>query len=308
MVATVSLALLAAACFGAQTLLVRRGLDADDGASALSGAVLTLVTSALVLWTVVTVRRGVPTVPPAALLGVFVLAGTIDPGFARLCYFEGIDRMGPTVPAAITAANPAVATLFAVAALGSRPAPADFAGLGLVVGGVAVLQLVRPTEDADRGVAVQTGVIRRELLASTRRDLLFPLVATAAIAASSVVAKSGLDAFGDALTATAVAQTAALLVLVPVAASSGSTRTYVRSPSRASAAAFGASGIVVAVGWYAMFLALGGGTVVAVLPVVSTYPLVVLAGACVADRVLPRSPVLLGAVLAIVLGTIAVQV
>lgn len=306
-VLTAALAVTAALCFGAQTLLIQRGLDADRDASALGAAALTLVVSTLVLWGLVAARRGVPALPPVALLALFALSGVADPGFARLFYFEGIDRMGPTVPAAITAVSPAVAAVLAVAALGSNLRFIEVVGLGLVVAGVAVLQVVRPSSDVAGGATVRTGVIRRELVGASGRDFLFPLAATGCIAGSFVLAKVGLDAFPDTLTATAVTQTAALLLLLPISAGSGPARRYLRSPTRASVVAFLASGVVVAIGWYAMFLALEGGTVVAVLPVVSTYPLIVIAGTCLVERLLPRSLVLLGAVLAIVTGSIAVQ-
>ena len=124
--------------------------------------------------------------------------------------------------------------------------------------------------------------------------------------------KYGFRAYPNALVATATAQTAALLVLLPAALARWTRRSrrgrhpVVGTPHAVLVAI--AAGIVLAVGWFAMFLALQMGTVVTVLPIVSTYPLVVAIGSALVERELPRSPLLLLAVVAIVAGAALVQV
>ncbi|WP_101294769.1 DMT family transporter [Halegenticoccus soli] len=294
------LALVASACFGVQTLLVERGLDRGD-TTALGAAAVTLVGSVSFLWAVVFVRRGVPAAP-LALVAPFLLAGVADPALTRLFYYEGIDRVGPTVASAITAGSPAVAAVIAVPVLGEAFGVGEAVGLALVVGGIAVLQVVRPSNDG-----VEADAIRRELADASPRDSLYPVVATALLAAAFVVVKIGLGEYPDALSATALTQTAALATLAPIAAGSTRTRRGLRAVHPRTVGLFLPAGVVVAVGWYAMFAALRVGSVVTVLPLVSTYPLVVAAAAYAAARQLPRSPVLLGAVVAIVAGTASVQ-
>lgn len=300
---SVGLALGASVCFGLQTLAVKHGLSQEDGSPILAAATVTLATSTIVLWVVVGVRRGVPTVPSLAVLVPFVVAGIADPGLSRLLFYEGIDRLGPSVAAGILAASPAVGALIAVPVLGEQFAAAEAVGVGLVVAGVVGLQLARPTEsDAD-----DLDAVRRELAGATVRDLLVPSLGAVLLAASFVLVKVGFDAYADTLVATSVAQTAALLLLAPVALGSRHARQYARTASGRAVGAFLFAGVAVGAGWYAMFLALDLGTVVTVLPLVSTYPLVVVVGTYVAARELPKSPTLIAAVLAIVIGAGAVQ-
>jgi DME family drug/metabolite transporter len=313
---SVRLALVASLCFGFQTLAVEHGLSQEDDSTILAAATLTLATSTAVLWTVVGVQRGVPTVPTLAVLVPFVVAGVADPGLSRLLFYEGIDRLGPAVAAGILAANPAIGALIAVPVLGEQFAAVEAVGVALVVAGVVGIQLARPSTSDTDGVDGADDVddiddidaVRRELAGATPRDLLVPGLGAVLLAASFVLVKVGFDAYSDTLVATTIAQTAALLLVAPVALRSRSARQYARRASPRAIGAFLFAGITVGTGWYAMFLALELGTVVTVLPLVSTYPLVVVVGTYAAARELPKSPTLLAAVLAIVLGAAAVQV
>ncbi|MUV56328.1 DMT family transporter [Halogeometricum sp. CBA1124] len=195
---SVALALLSSVGFGFQTLFVRHGLSRDDDSTPLTAATVTLVTSCTLLAAILFVRRGVPTVPALPSLLPFLVAGVLDPGVSRLLYFEGIDRVGPSVAAALTASSPAVATI------------------------------------------------------------------------------------------------------LPLALGSGRVRRYAGTTSTEALASFAAAGVFVGTAWYAMFLALDLGSVVTVLPVVSTYPLVVVAASYALAGEWPRSPALLAAVFAIV--------
>ena len=320
----VGLALTAALCFGAQTLLVERGLsrtaesnpdsNSNPGA-ALAAAAVSLAGSVAVLWALVGLRGGgspASALPPrpAALLP-FVVAGIADPALTRLCYFEGIDRVGPSVASAVTAGSPAVAALIAVLALGASLSVPEALGVACVVAGVAWLQL-GAGGGADEGDESEFGrstddLIGRELADARPRDAVLPVAAAVFIGAASVVVEAGLRGFSDALVATAVTQSTALAVLLPVAVWSANARRLAARTPLPALLTFVAAGLVVGVGWYAMFLALGRGSVVAVLPLVSTYPLVVVAASYAAGRERPRSPALLLAVALVVAGAAAVQ-
>jgi drug/metabolite transporter (DMT)-like permease len=301
---SVGLALSASLCFGLQTLAVKYGLAEDEGVTTLAAATITLTTSTAVLWTVVGVQRGLPPLPSLGLLVPFVVAGVADPGLSRLLYYEGIERLGPSVASGILSANPVVGALIAVVVLGEQFTSVEALGVTLVVVGVVGIQLARPTETD----AAELDAVRRELAGSTVSDLLYPAVGATLLAASFVVVKFGFDSYPDTLVATAVAQTAAVLLVAPVAFGSQETRQYARTATPRAISAFLFAGVTVGVGWYAMFLALDLGRVVTVLPLVSTYPLVVVVGTYAAARERPKSPTLLAAVLAIVLGAATVQV
>lgn len=312
-----ALAVLAAVCFGVQFLLVTNalpGLGGDEtDRPVITAATLTLASGAPLLWGLVVLRN--PPFPDAGLLhptGIalllpFALSGVVDPAATRVLSYEGIERVGPTISAALLAASPAVAAIIAVLVLDERVTIPTGVGILLVVVGVATLQIVhRSPAGAD------PDFLRRRLQSATPTDLLYPAMGAVLIGVAFVVVKYGFRAYPNALVATATAQTAALLVLLPAAL-----RRWTRRRQHASHHVIGTphaigvtmgAGIVLAVGWFAMFLALQAGTVVTVLPIVSTYPLVVAIGSAIVARELPRSPLLLVAIVAIVVGAALVQV
>lgn len=304
---SVGLALVSSLGFGLQTLFVERGLAADEESTPLAAATVTLTTSLVVLAALLLARHGFPTVPVLTVLVPFVAAGVLDPGFSRLLFFEGIDRVGPSVAAAVTAGSPAVATFVAVPVLGERVTPTKAVGVGLVVLGVATIQLRRPSPDASE-TPDELDAIRKELLGSSPRDLAFPVAAAVAIAFSFVVVKIGLAGPVSTLFGTTVAQLAAVATLIPLAIGSERTRRYAKTASAGATGSFVAAGLLVGTAWYAMFLALARGTVVSVLPLISTYPLVVVVASYAMARERPKSPVLVAAVCGIVVGAAAVQI
>lgn len=311
------LAVLAAGCFGVQFLLVTHalpGLGGDEtDRPVVTAATLTLAGGAPLLWGLVIIRN--PPLPDPgllhptglALLLPFALSGVIDPAATRVLSYEGIERVGPTISAAILAASPAVAAIIAVLVLGERVTLHTGVGILLVVVGVATLQVVhRSPAGAD------PDFLRRRLHSAAPTDILYPAAGAILIGVAFVAVKYGFRAYPNALVATATAQTAALLVLLPVALRRWTRRSdhgthHVVGTPRAIAVTV-AAGLVLAVGWFAMFLALQAGTVVTVLPIVSTYPLVVAIGSTIVERELPRSPLLLVAIVAIIAGAALVQI
>lgn len=297
------LAVVAAISFGVQVLLVDYGMalasDRLGERPAVVAAFLTLLSSVPVLWLIYLLRGGpVVTFVPLAL-APFVLGGIADPALARLCYYEGIERVGPSIASAITAGSPAIAAIVAIPALGARPTGVELVGLVAIVCGVAGLQLVRRA--GTESEAARVDLLRRQLAAASGRDLLYPIGAMTLIGLAFVLTKFGLGAMPDPVTATVVTHSAALGTFV--AAFAGRT-TVVRRPQlpwRATAVLL-LAGMVLALGWLAMLSALYLGTVVTVLPLVSTYPLVVVVASYAIARSRPRSPLVLGAILLILVG------
>ncbi|MEF8841846.1 MAG: DMT family transporter [Haloarculaceae archaeon] len=310
------LAFLTAVCIGLSTVAVGIGLDrvrADhDGSPVFAAAFVTLVVSLVVFWGAALVR-GVPTAALSpATLWPFVLAGILYPALFRLLYYTGIDRIGANVTGAVVAANPAVAALLAIPLLGERFTAATAAGLIAIVGGAGLLQLADETDADDGGStggSATTDVIVRELAGSDARDLLYPLGALVAVGVGYVLISFGLDSFPHSVTATAITQTAGVLALLAVLLQSGDARRQVGvvSGHRAGLAFFVAAGAVVAVGWLSQFAALGIGSVVVVVPLVNTYPLVIAAVSYGLARQLPRSPRVVAGIVAIVVGASLMQ-
>jgi uncharacterized membrane protein len=130
-----------------------------------------------------------------------------------------------------------------------------------------------------------------------------------AVGVGYVLISFGLDGFPDSVTATAVTQTAGVLALLLVLLRSGDARRQVGvvTGHRAGLAFFVAAGAVVAVGWLGQFAALGLGSVVVVVPLVNTYPLVIAAVSYAMARQLPRSPRVVAGIVAIVVGASLMQ-
>lgn len=301
------LAFVASVAIGVNTIAVQRGLarvDADRGNPPIfAAALIGLIVSFVIFWTVALARG----IPPLSLTGVapFLLAGVLYPALFRLLYYVGLDRIGANITGAIAAANPAIATFLAVPLLGERVTAATLVGLGCIVGGGVILQLAKPEADE----AIPTDVILRELAGSSPRDVAYPIAAMLMLAVGYVIIKWGLLRFPHPVTATAITQTAAVVIFGGTYFASGKIRDQVRTTSthRIGLVFFIGAGIAAAIVWLAQFVALQLGTVVVVVPLVNTYPLVIAVLTYILARQLPRSPRVLAGIIAIVAGASIMQ-
>lgn len=298
------LALTAAVAFALYTVVVERGLAAVDdpeGTSpAMAAAFYFTVVAFVVFWGLATARGLLYSAFTPGNVWPFLVAGIAYPALFRFLYYESIDRVGASVASAIMGAYPAVSALTAVAALGEvLPSTAGF-GIVLIIGGVVLLQLTR------QGDGDVEDVVGQKLSASGAVDLLFPILTMLVTGSSYVLIKFGLNSWpGDPITATAITQTPALFIfgawaLTPEA------RRQLRVPRVALYAFLGAS-VFNVVGWLGQFYALKLGTVVTVVPLLNTIPLMVLVFSYAEARQLPSSPRVIGAVVAIIVGVTLVR-
>ncbi|MFB6120744.1 MAG: EamA family transporter [Halobacteriaceae archaeon] len=302
----VALSLFTACCFGLQALVVGRGLDgaSDLDAPAFAAALVSVVVSLVAFWGVALVRGASLPADPARLRP-FVAAGVLYPAAFRLLYYAGIDRVGPSVSAAVVTANPVVAVALAVVAFGAPLPVSDAVGLLAVVGGGALLQFVGKSAGPDADDPVLTA-----LGDADPRAFAYPVGAALAVGVGYVVVDWGLAGFPRPLVATAVTQTTAAVVFAGAAVVSPARRRTARAVwTRPRALVpFVVAGALVAAAWLGQFAALRLGDVVVVLPLVYTYPLLVVGATYAAAGAPPRSPRLLGAVVAIVAGVALTQV
>lgn len=306
---SIVLAGVAAVGFGLQMHLVDYAMDREtrrtEAAASMSAALLTLCTGVAGLWAVVLIRGNMLTITPLDFVP-FVIAGVADPALARVLAYEGINRIGPALSSAILAGSPVVGALFAVLILEETVTPAVGLGLGCIVVGVGTLQLTRRTAEAE-DVDDTADLLKRKLTQAGPRDLLYPIGAMTLIGSAFVVIKIGLRGVPDALFGTALTQTAAFTALLIVALRSKVARRQAIVRDRVAFTTLLLTGVVIAIAWYSMFRALQLGTVVTVLPIVSTYPLVVVGGSYLIAREMPRSPRILVSVVIIVIGAVLVQ-
>lgn len=301
------LAFVTAVCFGANALIVKVGMnwvrDARGVSPSFTAAFVSLVTSAVV-FVIVTVGVGVPTedLTLRAILP-FLVAGVLYPAMFRLFYFRGIDVVGASVAAALVSANPAVAAIVAVPLLGEEVTLLTAVGIGFIVAGGATLQA---SQGADGSAADR---IVREIRQASPRELLFPIGAAVSVGVGYALIKFGLDGFPHPPAATALTQITGLLAFGVLLLSSTERRAAFRTTlgHRRALGVFVLAGTIVATGWLAQFFALQLGTVVVVIPLVNTFPLVVVAGTYLQAREVPRSRSIILGVLAIVVGASIIQ-
>jgi drug/metabolite transporter (DMT)-like permease len=298
------LSLFAAVCVAVQTLTVESGLRRTPGSAAFTAALVTVVVSVAVFWAVLLVR-GVPGGVTVEAVLPFVVAGVLNPAAFRLLYFEGIDRVGARIAATIQATYPAIATALAVLTLGETLTLLTGVGVLLIVAGGGILQFVRNSASPDAGGT--TDLIARELAAVEGRDLLYPAVATVLLAVSYVLVEYGLTRLPAPTVATTAGQTTALLAFLGLLAASPGWRREVAGVSAPAYLAFAVAGVAVAAFWLAQFVALDVGSVVTVIPLVSSAPLFVVVLSYALAREVPRSPRVLLAVVTVVAGVVTIQ-
>lgn len=298
------LALGAAAGFACYTVVVEYGMAwTDTGKSpALAAAFYSTLVVTAGFWALA-LARGIPA-GTLTLDGLwpFLVAGIAYPALFRFLYYEGIDRVGSSVTATIMGAYPVVSVLLAVAVLGEDLGPIAGGGIALVVGGVVLLQLTRGAEEGD-----VEDVVTEKLAEANPRDLLYPAAATVATGGAFVLIDYGLARFSDPIVATAVTQTPAFVVFTGWAVLAGATSGQLRV-GRPVLGAFVLAGGFNFVGWLSNFFALQSGSVITVVPLVNTMPLLILAITYGIEREIPRSGRVVVAVVAIVAGASLVQI
>lgn len=297
------LALLAAFSFGVYTIVLEHGMGRArewlDQSPALGAAFLSTAVAFTGFW-VVALGTGVP-VEAITWIAVapFIIAGVAYPGVFRMAFYVGIDRIGAGVAAAIVGAYPAVSAVLAIGFLGEQLTLLAAAGMGLIIVGVAVVQISQEDDGED--------VVSAKLADSSPVDLLFPVVAMALFGGSLVLIKYGLDRFPHPITGTAITQTSAFVVITGWLLWSADSRQHLRV-GRSAVTAYLVGGVFIVLAWLAQFFALQVGTVITVAALLNTYPLIVVAITYALAKQLPRSPRLVGGVAAIVAGATLVQI
>lgn len=305
-----ALALLGAVFIASQAVTIQHGIRrakaTSAGSPAVSAALMTIVVSVVVFWALLVARGIAPDAFTPANAAPFVIAGILNPAIFRLLYFKGIEEVGPSIAAALMAMNPLVAVVLAVPVLGDEVSVATGLGVGCIVAGGFVIQLTQNAADETADVA-DLDVVTRQLVKANPRALLFPIGSMVFLGVSYVLIKFGLDRYPDPLSALAIAQTAALAGFLSLLLVSAEFRRRTEVANRAALGVFAVAGVFTALGQIANFFALDIGTAVSVIPLFNTFPLLVLVFSYAIAREFPRSPKLVGAVLAIVMGTVLIE-
>lgn len=307
---TTGLALVAAIGFGLQTIIVDIGMKRARGSMAeapvLAATIISVVVSAALFWGIIAVQGLPSAVLSVNALAPFAIAGVAYPGAFRMLYFGGINRVGPSIAGALAASNPVIAALTAMLFLGERMTVLAGMGIICIVAGGALIQVAR---NAAQEATDIEDIISVQLADASPIDLLYPIAAAVMIGCALTAYKYGLNQFPHPVTATATAQTAALVVFLGLTTASGERRGQLVQTvnNRSAVVTFVLAGVIVAGAWLSQFFALERGTVVLVVPLLSTYPIVIIALSYGMERKIPRSPLVIVGILAIVAGASLVK-
>lgn len=135
------LAVLAGAlCYAANTVVARLTVKSDV---LIASAGVLLLASAMMVPLALVLDRPWSLMPSVASIASVVWLGIGATGVATLCYFALIGSAGPTFTSLVNYMSPCVALLLGVIILNEEPGPNAYAGLALILSGIALSQFRR---------------------------------------------------------------------------------------------------------------------------------------------------------------------
>lgn len=250
----VVIALASAACFALGLVVTQAGLRHMPP---LAGAAISVPSATLLFWLVAPFTVDVAAIAWRAV-AIFAAVGLLFPAAVTILTFAANRRLGPTVAGTLGNLAPLFAVLGAFVALGERPGAVQFGGLLVIVAGVLMLSW-----PSGGGSAAKWPLWA----------LLLPLAAASIRGAIQPAVKAGLVLWPDAFAAGLIGYSISSLVVLAMAAHGGG----LGAITRQGAAIFAGVGLCNGAAVLLLYLALGGGPVSLVSPLVATYPLFTLA-------------------------------
>lgn len=186
------LAIVIALIWGFSTVLIRKDLDKSNYFS-----VSLVITIVGLLFFIPLVFFSIP-LNSINVYGIlfFFLAGIFHPGFVRLLYFKGMEKVGASINAAIYASNPIFSSLIAVILLSEKLRFINWIGILCVVLGAILIESIN----------------HNNIQSSTRKGLIFSFLAALLVGFSYVARKEGLILWDTPIIGATISYIAALLV------------------------------------------------------------------------------------------------
>jgi len=253
----VALALLSALSFGLSQILVRKNLEKSNF---IYISLTVTIMGNIILWPLALTFTNLNTINPQGLL-LFVLAGLLAPGIARLFYFKGMETAGISANASIFATYPLYTSIIAILLLGETLTAENWIGLACIIAGVIFV-----------GRNINNGDAQPKN--TTKKGFIIPILGSLAIALSQIVRKEGLNIYNQPLLGVAMGYTTALIVYLLLLFFSNGTRAS--RFSRKDLQMFWKPGVGIAAGWLLSFLALSQEMVSIVAPILQTELLFIL--------------------------------
>ena len=285
----VVLALLSAMSFGLSQILVRKNLDKSNYVYI---SLTVTIMGNVILWPLALIFTNFNSVNFEGLL-LFILAGLLAPGIARLFYFKGMETAGISANASIFATYPLYTSIIAILLLGEVLTAENWIGLTCIITGVIFIG--RSSNNGDNKKS------------ASKKGLIIPVLGSLAIAFSQIVRKEGLNIYSQPLLGVAVGYTTALIfyLLVIVFYKNAGARRFSGKDIRL----FWKPGVGIAAGWLLSFLALNQEMVSIVAPILQTELLFILFFAYIFLRKIEKySLKLVASALLIIVGVVLISI
>jgi len=187
----------------------------------------------------------------------FILAGIIGPFIARYLLYVGIERVGVSIASPLANMRPLFGAMIAVVLLGEKLTISIAGATILIIVGAVVISWER-----------SGGQIATKW---SRRDLIFPVLASFCYGLATIMRKLGLNITPEPIVGVIIQNTAALAILL-MATPLQSQQQKVDLRDGRAWFVFGIGGLLAFVAHYCTFYALGLGRVIIVAPLVGVNP------------------------------------
>jgi drug/metabolite transporter, DME family len=282
------LALLSSVAFAASQILIRKNIGQSNY---LNTSVTVTIMGNIVLWPLAILFTDFNNLNPEGIL-LFLVAGFLAPGVARLIYFKGMKTVGISANSTIFSTYPLYTTIIAVSFLGEVLTIANWIGLACITTGVLIIGKISnknsPTSQA------------------TTKELLIPVTGSLLVAFSSIIRKEGLNLYNQPLLGVAVGYSASLIFYLIVLAFSkpDALSKYAKKDFKL----FWRSGVGMAIGWLLSFFALSQEMVSIIVPLLQTELLFILLFSYIFLRKIEKISIILVAnALLIIMGIILIS-
>ena len=253
----VLLALLSALSFGLSQTLVRKNLTKSNF---LYITLTVTIMGNIILWPLALAFTDLNTINPQGIL-LFIMAGLLAPGVARLFYFKGMETAGMSANAAIFSSYPLYTSITATLLLGEALTTENWIGLVCIIVGVIFI-----------GRNINTG--DPQTTKTTKKGIIIAFLGSLAMAFSQILRKEGLNIYSEPLLGVAAGYTTSLIVYILVIRLSRNTETPHFSLN--DIRNFWKPGVGIATGWLLAFVALSQDMVSIVTPILQTELLFIL--------------------------------
>jgi uncharacterized membrane protein len=254
-------ALITNLAYGLDFYFVRRGLMESPEPMAAAFITLTVNICFFVLLSVLFEPLGQLT---WSLVYLFIIAGLLAPGAARLLSYRGLETLGMSISVPIVNAESIFSVILAMVFLNEAITLVIGAGVLSIIVGLVLLGL-----ESGRGKEATVGKKIRY------RYLLYPLTASVFYGLSVFVRKLGLNVLGSPILGAAFTSGTSWLILTTSLVAGGHVK-ELSKVTRQSFIYFLLGGGATCVAWYSLFNALHIGKVSIVTPIATSYSLVTL--------------------------------